>query len=449
MKTTYRVALVVALPALLSAGCSDWLTGPKLTTDPNRAQAAEAGQLLVAVQAAQFPQFEGLRARVTSMWTQQLSGVGRQHLLFGQYDVTEGTATSEFSAVYLGGGLIDIRKIQDITDATGDEVFGGIARVWEALVVGTAADLWGDIPYSEAVTDIAEPALDAQATVYAAVQAKLDTAITMLESGQGAGPGETDLIFGGDPAPWIAVAHTLKARFFLHAAESDPANYARALAEAQMGVSDPSEEFRTYHSSSQTEANIWHQFDRERGGDIAAGQYLVDLLKARGDPRLTQYFAPNNAGEIEGALPGGTGTDDPSNLSDARLDPAFRQPLITVDENDLIIAEAAYRTNDIPLARMKLDEVRARHGLGAIGAGLSGEALLEAIMIEKYIVLFQNIEAFNDYKRTCYPRLTPAPGKTAIPGRLLYGLDERNANSNIPAPSEQPARNANDPTGCS
>ena len=71
-------------------------------------------------------------------------------------------------------------------------------------------------------------------------------------------------------------------------------------------------------------------------------------------------------------------------------------------------------------------------------------------MNEKYIVLFQNIESWNDYKRTCLPALTPIGGGVdgVIPGRLLYPVAERQTNPNFPLPSQQPARNWNDPNSC-
>jgi hypothetical protein len=65
-------------------------------------------------------------------------------------------------------------------------------------------------------------------------------------------------------------------------------------------------------------------------------------------------------------------------------------------------------------------------------------------MEEKYISLFMNVEIYNDWKRTNRPAVTPYTG-LQIPRRLLYSLDERAANPNIPAPSQQPVRNANDP----
>ena len=38
-----------------------------------------------------------------------------------------------------------------------------------------------------------------------------------------------------------------------------------------------------------------------------------------------------------------------------------------------------------------------------------GPGHAENIMEEKYVALFLNIEAWNDYKRTCLPSLAPAP----------------------------------------
>jgi starch-binding outer membrane protein, SusD/RagB family len=60
--------------------------------------------------------------------------------------------------------------------------------------------------------------------------------------------------------------------------------------------------------------------------------------------------------------------------------------------------------------------------------------------------MFQTIEPWNDYKRTCLPEIEPLAG--GVPGRLFYGEDERNVNPNIPPPAAQPARNDNDPGLC-
>jgi hypothetical protein len=80
-------------------------------------------------------------------------------------------------------------------------------------------------------------------------------------------------------------------------------------------------------------------------------------------------------------------------------------------------------------------------------AGLSGQALLDEIMIQKYFALFMNREVWNDYKRTCRPRLPTYHG-LELPGRYLYPGTARETSPDIPPPDLQPDRNANDPSPC-
>src|SRR6266508_6141874 len=149
-KTTHN-ALAALLLAVGAAACDQFLTGPGLTQSPNSPTQASRDQLFVALQSAQFTQFEGALARTACIFMQQCAGVDRQYLSLGKYSFTEDDFSGEFTLLYVGGGLLDIRKVEASADAAGDSVYGAVARVWEAYVVGTAADIWGDIPYSEAV----------------------------------------------------------------------------------------------------------------------------------------------------------------------------------------------------------------------------------------------------------------------------------------------------------
>src|SRR5207244_8341181 len=97
--------------------------------------------------------------------------------------------------VYGGGGLVDIRRVKALARAAGDSTWLGIAKVWEALTIGTASDLWGDIPYSQVDTNATNPPLDDRFAILSALQTLLDDAIAELTGGTGAGPGIRDLIF--------------------------------------------------------------------------------------------------------------------------------------------------------------------------------------------------------------------------------------------------------------
>jgi hypothetical protein len=441
--------MVVAALAVPGAACSDFLSGDKLDSDPNRSPSAAAARLFTAVQVNSYYILNGHAARVLAMWMQQMAGTDRQYIGYDQYSIVEG-AFGEYSAAYTGGGLIDMRAVQAEAEATGNRVLSGITKIWEALVMGFVADTYGDAAYSEAVReDISTPVLDPQAAIYAALQTLLDEAISDLQSGEG-DDGGLDLSLGGDPDAWVEVAHTLKARLYLHTAEVNPAAYALALAQAQQGISSSDGDLREYHSTSSGEENIWWQFiARDRDSYIRPGKFLVDLMKSRSDPRLDDYFALNDNGEFGGAAPGeGLDPQLHSNLGPERLDPSYAQGILTWAENQSIIAEAAYRGNNLTLARSALDALRASYGAPAIGATLSGPALLTKILEEKYIALFQNYEVYNDYRRTCYPNLAPATNafNGNIPARFTYPVAERSTNpDNVPVPGLQPRRNANDP----
>jgi len=171
-------------------------------------------------------------------------------------------------------------------------------------------------------------------------------------------------------------------------------------------------------------------------------------MQAQSDPRLPDYFGLNSTGGYGGfdvATQQTVGEPSPISGSNRNV-PTFSQPIITYDETQLILAETAFRAADIPNAALALNNVRSRYGKSVIAA-----PTLTDIMTEKYIALFQNIEAWNDYKRTCLPTLTPALGRSVVPGRIPYGFTEQQTNPNTPAdpgPTLITGRNANDPNAC-
>jgi hypothetical protein len=359
-----------------------------------------------------------------------------------------------------------MRNVQAGAKAAGDAKLEGIAKIWEAFAFGTMASLWGDIPYSEAYNPtILNPKLDTQEEVYAAVQRLLDDGITLL-AGAGAGPGAADLVYAGNVERWRRAAYTLKARFHLHLAERNgAAAYQAAIAAANQGINEaPTSatqamhgqapgDFRALHgNAANVDANIWQQFLQARQ-DIVAGDALVQVLRARSDPRLTQYFDANSTGNVTGmnsdAVVVGTGAASVVNTS-VRRQTNFRQPLVTWAENQLILAEAKFRSNDATYAQ-HVHNVRTAIGLPALAT-----VTFNDIALEKYIAMFQSIDVWSDWKRTCVPLLKPYSTRAEVLGRLPYGVSERTANPNLPLPAAYPAgttgssqvRNWNDPNPC-
>ena len=99
-------------------------------------------------------------ARVSGMWSQQLLGTNQQYVNIYNYGVSERTTNGFHAALYTGGGLVDIRRLEQQTAAAHDSVFHGVAEVMEALVMGTGADLFGALTYTHALTNEKNPPLD-------------------------------------------------------------------------------------------------------------------------------------------------------------------------------------------------------------------------------------------------------------------------------------------------
>jgi hypothetical protein len=448
LKRMKTVALALAL-GLGSGACSDFLTGPKLADNPNRPTTASNANLLVSAMTNLNAQQESHLVRTVCIWMQHCGGTQLQYNNISLYIVGDDEFYYEWAGTYTRGGLLDLRRIQRTALAGADSGFAGVAAVLEAWIAGMAADAWGDIPYSQAVdSTIAEPAPDPQQEVYAAVQAKLDQAIALMAATNAAvtAPGEEDLVYGGDLSKWTELAYTLKARFHLHTAEQlGTAAYQAAFDAASLGISSPENDYIPYHSTGSTETNGWFQFTGQWVDYLSAGKFLVDLLQGSGDPRLSNYFDQNSDGDFVGAAPGEDVAVNPSPLSSVRLAGDFSPPYVTFAENQLILAETAWQLAGgggagNAAAQPFVNAERASLGLG--GLPVTG---LETIMTEKYILLFQNFEVWNDYRRTCLPALTPADGAPFIPGRATYPLSERNANSSI---TDDPLRNWNDPNPC-
>lgn len=467
-------ALGAALLAGLLGGC-DFIQST--TSDPNQVPNATVDQLFTAIQVNSYHITESQAARVASLWTQQGSGVNNQFVALEVYVFDEEEGDAQWASIYAGGGLVDIRRAIALAEEAGRRAYAGILKIHEAYFVGTAADTWGDVPYSEAANpDISTPKLDEQLAVYAAIQTRLDQAIADLAAG-GAGPGSVDKNFAGNVARWTAVAHSLKARYYLHTAEVDNTAYAKALTEANLGIRTNAGNWRAIHSTTSTEQNLWFQFDRDRQDHIVGGFYLVNLLNAGtpantadDDPRLAIYFTPATGGtfggQYVGSKTGQTQAGDPetaaSHLRVTSGSPAaadFNLPIISWSETAAIGAEAALKSgasaatqlawyNELIAAQANFWGVTLTGKVPDYAALATDAARLNAIIQQKYIALFLSPELWNDYKRTCLPDITPAVGGQRVPARLFYAQSERQTNPNVPDVNAQPARNDNDPNPC-
>jgi hypothetical protein len=472
----------VAVLAGSLAGC-DFIQ--PITEDPNQVPVAQLDQLLVGLTVNNYFMEESQVARMVNVWLQSMDGTDRQYSNFSQYIHDEESDGDIMNNMYTTGGLIDIRNGQDLATEQNLLKYRGIFKVYEAWIMGMAASEYGDLPYSEAVAGIEQPALDEQRAIYTAILALLDDAISDLNAGSAdLTPAGVDFAYGGNASQWIAAANLLKARFNLHWVEVEGnARYSDARTAALAGITDASGNMYADHSTSEVEQFFWRQFMRERSGYMVAGVYLTNWMNTNSDTRMRYYYSYGSGSftdTVIGSPPGASTPGDPGtsaselacgvNNTNGCLGfgmglAEFDYGLLTCHENYFILAEAEYMLGDEAAARTALDNALdcnedmwvSFYGITAVDLdafrlrndAMAGATLLTEIMEQKYAAQFLNRDIWNDWKRMCTPGITPFdyPNQT-LPGRMYYSNDERESNVNVPDVGDQPVRNDNDPAAC-
>lgn len=464
MKKTFFHKVTLALLGLtLLSSCKDLFNEPNITSNPNAVTDVDVATLLSGTMLGVALLHEDTDVRIASIWAGELNGLARQHQGYAEYIVS----SQNFSWNPLYPVASQARLVQTKADAVGDKWTKGVGQVMEALVIAKATDLYGDVPYSQAFDDVRypTPVFDKQADVYAALQTTLDNAIQNLSASTGLAFSAQDFIFKGDVAKWKAVAHTLKARLYLHTFD-----YASAVTNAALGISSPAGDALTPHGTSQgVDYNQNYDFFKvNRAGDTGFdGAYLPVLMQSRINSANTKtnetalynfYFKTGLTA---------TGSLD-ANTVDGAFKPTASHPILTYYENQLILAEAEARLGDTDKALTALNSVRSGLASGYIDgqtlsatglkydaytlddfspAGLANPtklattqtAMLYEIISQRYIIFLMQYEAYNDVRRlekaTPVVQLPiPLYSGTQRPERFIYPQGEVNTNPNVPNP---------------
>ncbi|HEY9015808.1 MAG TPA: hypothetical protein VIM84_12180, partial [Gemmatimonadales bacterium] len=115
MRRYLRYLTVAAL--LGSTACSDFLSGPSVSTDPNNPNpdASSPDNLFGAFQAAQFTNFTSVLAYTICGYMQQCKGINGRFLetQLVEYNTNPNTMGVNWDQIYRAGGLRDLRLIQE------------------------------------------------------------------------------------------------------------------------------------------------------------------------------------------------------------------------------------------------------------------------------------------------------------------------------------------------
>lgn len=427
----YKIFLMLIAIGFSSVSCEDYTDG--INVDPNNFTSAPGNLIVGQAELVVVKLSSSNASRFSGMWTDQFTGTDRQYIAVDQYSTTAGDYDDEWTDLY-SSGAAQARIAKANGAEAGDALLEGVATTMEAILMGEAAALWGDVPYRTAFdyTENEDPTYDPQAQVFGDVQALLSQALALV------GPDATVAavygapVFVGNDAKWAEIIHSLKARYFLITKE-----YQLAHSEALLGIKSASGDLLSSHSNANGARNLYYQFTIEQRNEYlrADDSNLVKLmtgvrpraLATPGDAvRFDSYFIPG----LEGLDLNATATGY------FAVDASF--PIVSYVETKLIEAECASRLGLDDLALPPFNEVRAHLADvwdADFPASTSGGAdLLYEITEEKYVSMPGSLQIFHDVRRN--DNLLDVPidgvGTSVIPQRFLYPQVEIGANDNFP-----------------
>ena len=439
-----KIFFTIFLIMMLLSSCEKWIE-PNMNVDPNNPTEVAMAQLLAPIEANLAYVVGGELARYTCPWMQQIAGLQSQSAGNDIYVISEADVNGDWSWNLYSPGMINSKILMDKAATTNSPYYAGVAKILMAYHLGVTTDLWGDIPYSDALkgsTLQLKPKYDTQQDIYTTIFTLLNGAISDLESATSVfSPADEDLIYAGDLSKWEKTAYALKARYSLHLAKRNGATaYSDALAAVANAYTSNDDDFKLVFGTALNNSNPIYQSEQDRAAYYSASATYENFLSAANDPRQAVYFS----GTI-GSKPG-----EP-NPNAATIGSSYASPnspvyLMSYAEVKFIEAEASFNTNDKVRAANAYNEgLKAslqREGVYGDGTWFNTNKITAAtitlgkIINQKYLSSFLQIETWTDWRRTGFPVLALATGatKSEIPRRLPYPQDERLYNGdNMPA----------------
>jgi hypothetical protein len=452
--------------AISMAACDRGLT--EVNENPN--DPADAPSKFLIVQAIR----ETANRSVAGTMNYRYAGVWAQHFAEIQYSDEDrykfrpGDLDGLWDEFY-SNPLLNLHRIAERNESPNQVA---IALTLKSLVYQVMTDLWGDIPYSEALSGDKEdgtltPRYDKQSDIYAGLLADLTKAVAQIDA---SAPrfGAEELIYGGNMDRWRKFANSLRLRVAMRMSEVDPARAASEFQAALDGgvfTSNADNAVLRYSSDSNSRHpmhNDWRGRD-----DYSVSKTLVDILTngdatgadlANHDPRLA-IFAERTVSDTarityrghQNGMPDGHGVPlgTISRIGNRwRSQPNGDGLLMSYAEVLFLQAEAAERGwiagdaeelyNAAIIASMTYYGIEAATAEAYLAGrpewdfDAPGSTPLRQIAIQKWIALYNNgPEAFAEWRRTGWPELKAGPAAEnsgRIIRRWLYPGKEQSVN---------------------
>lgn len=400
------------------------------------------------------------------------AGASNSPLDYDRYTIDGADFTNEWRFDLYGGSLIIYESLIESADGLSSPAYSGIAKIMQAYSLSLATDVWGDVPYSEALQgdENVQPKLDPQEQIYLGgegIQSLFDLVregIADLNSPSASKPAADDMIYGGDLDKWKRAGNSLLLKFANTISKAEPEVARQVINEVIAGnnyiVSNDQNLSFMFGTTVGTWSPIYQwTYVTNFQNDMIISTRFVNLLQGKNDPRLP-LFVTSPAGEYVTIDNGFSGTRPQpisswSRFNDYATGAEGQGPvrLLTNSQVSFILAESAltlgtegdpeayYQAgirSSMTLAGLSAGAIDAYFAANADEVTLNGsqEENLEKIMTQKYIALFGNgIEQWNDYRRTGYPALREHQNAVGVDGtrpvRAQYIDHEMQRNPNF------------------
>ena len=466
------------VPILLSMGaCSKFMD---VNQTPNNPLSVPPSVLLPAAEVGSAFANSNELNRFSSVIVQQLAGAGNGPATYDVYQTNGGDFGNQWRTEIYGGALVNYQKIIQIADVTNSKAYTGIAKIMKAYTFALATDVWGDIPYSQALQGEGnlQPRLDKQEDIYKGntalgIQSLFDLVregvkdldVAIAPTYTGIKPVTDDLIYGGDLTKWKRAGNTLLLKLAMQISNKEPQLATSIINEVLTGnlyINSNSLDLNQPFGGavgSQSPIYTWTYVSLFKDDLILSTRYL-NLLKSLNDPRLPIFFTKPAADYVtvdngfRGILPLPTSTWSRYNASVTGANGVGPVRMVTNFQRAFILAEAALRlgtpgdpqvlytegiTASMTLAGLTPTQITAYLTANPTVVTLTGttEQKIAQIITQKYIAFTGNsLEIWNDLRRTGYPTLLPPQNAAGIDGtrpvRAVYINEELQRNPNFP-----------------
>ena len=440
------------------SGCTDDFTG--INTNPNAPTDVGAQYLLPAgiVNAVTSLLGTGFDRGTASVWVQHYARL--QYGSIDRYEIDGSFSDGLWAGLYTGA-LVDFDGVVQKAAERGEANQQAVGRIMRAWMFHNMVDMWGNIPYSEALGGLANsnitPAYDDAQSIYSGLLAELSAASSQIEPmGSLFGDafrgtvGNPDLLYRGDMEKWRLFANSLRLRMAIRMQSASEAS--SAISAGVFGSSD--DEAKLAWLGAPPNENPMAPAFTARPGDFRISKAMVDALVAHNDPRLPVYADPaKETGEFAGMPNGlddshGIEFEQVSRVGEWFLRPSTPTWIQSYAEVALLQAEAAVRGYAGGDARalyeagvrasmetydISSDDIDAYLAQPTVAFASDMDSQLGQIAQQMWFALYdQGPEAWAYFRRSDHPGLIAGPdnlNNDLIPVRLPYPQSEESVNN--------------------